>query len=280
MGIRRVEVGDIATWMPAKDRRGRRVLVLGGNWMDHRDPVLAGKAALYSGVEEVFLAVPGKIADPVRCLSPDLSVIPLPDQKLTKGAAAWILGHVRELDAAYLGAGFKDAGGAAHLARELAARGTGLVLGSDGARREVLSVLRGTRAVAIYDEAGFGREFGAWPGQLGDEEAAERLRRAAADVGCAIAIAGEYGMASDGGDVFTCTPGLRARPAGIDSIVGGLAAGLMAMGLDGSRAAAAAMSIVELAADSISSRKGLHWGASALLDELPGVLLKFDYLRS
>ncbi|MGC8848183.1 MAG: NAD(P)H-hydrate dehydratase [Conexivisphaera sp.] len=280
MEIRRIAVGDLAAWMPARERRERRVLVLGGNWMDHRDPVLAGKAALYSGVEEVFLAVPGKIADSVRCLSPDLSVVPLPDQKLTRGAAAWILGHVRELDAAYLGAGFKDAGGAVHLARELAAGGTGLVLGSDGARREVLGVLRGARAVAIYDEVEFGREFGAWSGELGDEEAAERLRRAAADVGCAIAMTGRYGMASDGADVFACTPGLRAKPAGMDSIVGGLAAGLMAMGLDGSRAAAAAIYIVELAADSLSERRGLHWGASELLEELPGVLLKFDYLRS
>ncbi|MGC9116558.1 MAG: hypothetical protein ACP5ID_02965 [Conexivisphaera sp.] len=270
---------DVAAWMPARDRGRRRVLIVGGSWRAHGDPALAGLAALSAGAEEVYVAVPSKLADSVRCLSPDLRVLPLPDQKLTRGAAAWIADHLRSIDAAYIGANFVDGGGAADLELELAASGARLVLGSAGARRELLARLAksGARFAALYGEEELAEALGGMPG--GEEELAEALRRASVGAGGAVAILGPRSLASDGNLVFLCSAGIGPRPAGIESIVGGLAAGLAALGMDELRAAAAALFITGLAGDAASSRKGLHWGASALIEELPGVLLRFDRVR-
>jgi len=271
-GIDTVSIEDVAAWMPARDDRRRRALVVGGGWMHHGDPVLAGLAALYSGVGDVYVAVPGKIADSVRCLSADLHVIPLPDQKLTRGAAAWIADHVRGLDAAYLGANFRDAGGALQLARELASRGTKLVLESAGARREVLDGLAGRRFIAIYDGETFARAFtGASPDR-------ESVKEAAAAIGGTVLVRDGSAIASDGRTSIVSAAGPPAEPAGVQSLVGGLATGLLSLGMDELRSAAAAAFIIGVAGDAISGRRGFHWGASALLEELPGVLVRFDFV--
>ncbi|MFP3284773.1 MAG: NAD(P)H-hydrate dehydratase [Nitrososphaeria archaeon] len=265
--------------MPARDRRRRRALVVGGSWSSHGDPALAGIAALYAGAGEVYVAAPSRIADSIRCASPDLSVVPMPDQKLTRGAAAWIARHVRGVDAAYLGAGFHDAGGASYLALELASAGARLVLGSEGAGAGVLARLSGAgrRFVALYDEEEFARAFG--PAAPGDDDPAEPVRRAAAEVGGVVAVLGQLMAASDGAAAFSCPSGPSAWPAGSVSVMGGLLTGLVALGMDDLKAAAAAGLVMGLARDAASSRMGFHWGASALLDELPGILMRFDYAR-
>lgn len=260
---------DLEAWMPARGGGRRRVLVVGGNWMDHGEPVLAAIASMYSGADEVILAVPNKLADAARCASPDVLVMPIPDQKLTKGAARWVLDHVPDLDAAYLGAGMKDAGGGAQLARELSSRGARLVLGHWLWDRESLGQVRGSHPLLVHEGGHFERELGA-------PSDAEGVRRVALELDLVALVEGQSWVASDGREVLTHPRGIRADPAGLLSVIGGIAAGLLALGMDGLRAAASAAAIAELAADSLSSRRGLHWGASALLEELPSIMARFD----
>ena len=61
------------------------VLVVGGSRIYHGAPILASIAALRSGTDLVFTAVPKSIVMAVRAYSPDIIALPLPDDKLTVG---------------------------------------------------------------------------------------------------------------------------------------------------------------------------------------------------
>ena len=63
------------------------VLVAGGSRFYHGAPVLASMAALRSGADLVYTAVPRSIITAVRSFSPAIIALPLPDDKLTVGSA-------------------------------------------------------------------------------------------------------------------------------------------------------------------------------------------------
>ena len=74
--------------------------------MYHGAPILASLAALRCGTDLVYTAVPKINSQATRAASPNLIVIPLADQKLTRGAAKKLLGQTPVgLDSAAIGMG-------------------------------------------------------------------------------------------------------------------------------------------------------------------------------
>ncbi|HEY6404595.1 MAG TPA: ADP/ATP-dependent (S)-NAD(P)H-hydrate dehydratase, partial [Nitrososphaeraceae archaeon] len=63
------------------------VLVVGGNRIYHGAPILASLAALRSGTDLVYTAVPRSESQSVKAFSPNFIVLPTSDDKLTMGAA-------------------------------------------------------------------------------------------------------------------------------------------------------------------------------------------------
>ena len=63
-----------------------KVLVVGGSYMYHGAPILSSLAALRTGCDLVYTAVPKVNAQATRAASADLIVIPLADSKLTRGS--------------------------------------------------------------------------------------------------------------------------------------------------------------------------------------------------
>ncbi|HYZ49562.1 MAG TPA: NAD(P)H-hydrate dehydratase, partial [Nitrososphaeraceae archaeon] len=62
------------------------VLIVGGSRIYHGAPILASMAALRSGTDLVYTAIPRSILVAVRCFSPNLIALPMPDDKLTVGS--------------------------------------------------------------------------------------------------------------------------------------------------------------------------------------------------
>ena len=92
----------------AKSRKGDNgiVLVVGGSYIYHGAPILSSIAALRSGTDLVYTCVPKINVSSTRSVSPNLIVIPLVDQKLTRGAVNKLLGALpRKLDSATIGMG-------------------------------------------------------------------------------------------------------------------------------------------------------------------------------
>ena len=81
----------VKKFIPARKSKSRKgengiVLVVGGSYIYHGAPILSSIAALRSGTDLVYTSVPKINVASTRSVSPNLIVIPLVDQKLTRGA--------------------------------------------------------------------------------------------------------------------------------------------------------------------------------------------------
>src|SRR5262245_59484652 len=92
----------------SRSRKGDNgvVLIAGGSKFYHGAPVLASMAALRSGTDLVYTAVPRSIITSVRTFSPAIIALPLPDDKLTVGSANRLLAMMpKNVDSAGIGMG-------------------------------------------------------------------------------------------------------------------------------------------------------------------------------
>ena len=101
----------VKKFIPARKSDSRKgengtVLVVGGSYIYHGAPILSSLAALRCGTDLVYTSVPKINVSATRAISPNLIVIPLVDQKLTRGAVNKLLGVIpRNLDSATIGMG-------------------------------------------------------------------------------------------------------------------------------------------------------------------------------
>ncbi|HET7344914.1 MAG TPA: NAD(P)H-hydrate dehydratase, partial [Nitrososphaeraceae archaeon] len=72
-------------------KKGDNVLVVGGSGIYHGAPLLSTLAALRSGVDLVYTAVPKSNVSAMRSFCPDVIVLPLPSDKFTIGSAKRLL---------------------------------------------------------------------------------------------------------------------------------------------------------------------------------------------
>ena len=99
----------VKKYIPSRNLNSRKgdngkVLVVGGSYMYHGAPILSSLAALRSGADLVYTAVPKVNAQASRAISPDLIVIPLADSKLTRGSVNKLLGQIPTgIDSAVIG---------------------------------------------------------------------------------------------------------------------------------------------------------------------------------
>lgn len=284
-----VKLEHVALWAPPRRRSARSgdngvVLVVGGSRFKHGGVVLAALAALITGVDEVYIATPEKLATPVRSLTPDCNIIPLPDYKLTRGAARrllkWLPGGV---NAALIGASLQKGSveGACILAQELAVDGVKLVLSSEGSRSEVLARVPGREFIASYSRGSFREVFNE---ELPDKQEVSRMvevvsNRAREVKGC-ILVKGVVDVVTNGSRAYVNTSGSPGMTVwGVGAIVDGLITGFMGRGLDPLRAGAAAVYVAGVAGEMVASEKGFHFKASDLLAKIPRVLMRFDTME-
>ncbi|MDG6940310.1 MAG: NAD(P)H-hydrate dehydratase [Nitrososphaerota archaeon] len=270
-------------WFPRRrssSRKGEngRVLVVGGSWLYHGAPVNSSRGAMAAGVDLVYLAVPKTISVPVRSMSADIIVYPLPDAKTTAGSMRRLLKWLPEIDCAVVGPGTAGPAseGLALLVRELRSRGVAVVLDAGALEKEIVAPASGGRAVVTPHAGEFKRLTGVeLPRELGAR--VEPVRKAAKELGVTILQKGRGDVISDGTACFTTATGRAAMTVGgTGDVLAGLVGGLLSLGMDPVRAAAVGSYANGLAGTRAWEEYGNRITATDVGAELRHVMKGFD----
>jgi ADP-dependent NAD(P)H-hydrate dehydratase len=116
------------------------VCVVGGSRIYHGAPFSTAMAAARTGVDLVYVAVPAAVATPVRAMSPDLIVIPMPDSKLTRGNATRLAKWIPHVGCLAMGPGLgpQNPEELAQALRTLSAKADSVVADADALRPSIL----------------------------------------------------------------------------------------------------------------------------------------------
>jgi NAD(P)H-hydrate epimerase len=254
------------------------VLVVGGNSFYHGAPVLASIAALRSGSDLVYSAVPRSIVNVVRSFSPVLIVLPLGKDSFTSSSASKLFSLIpNHVDAAAIGMGmtlepqalFKIIG---HFGQ---AR-TRILLDASALIPEVLDEISGSGSILTPHAGEFKRLFGYLPGNS-KEEIVSNVVKLARQYSVTIALKGSVNVVSDGEQTAAIK---RSTPAmtvgGTGDVLAGLTAGLLAKNMKPYDAAVAALYINGTAGKTAFKEKGLHIVPTDILDKIPEAFKPFD----
>ena len=256
------------------------VLVAGGSRYYHGAPVLASIAALRSGTDLVYTAVPRSISTAARSFSPALIVLPLPDDKLTIGAANKLAAMVpKKADAAAIGMGMSIAKPDAIIAlvRKLKEQNTRLLLDASALIPEVLAEIKDTNTVVTPHAGEYRRLFGADPGST-EKERGKSVRAMAKEHGITILLKGPTDVISDGEkEGVNRTHNCAMTVGGTGDVLAGITAGLLCK-VGPFEASILAAYFNGLAGNLSFNRVGLHMMATDLLEDLPQAMKRFDII--
>jgi NAD(P)H-hydrate epimerase len=274
----------VKKFIPARKLKSRKgdngtVLVLGGSYIYHGAPILSSIAALRSGVDLVYTCVPKINVTPTRAISPNLIVIPLVDQKLTRGAANKLIGALpRKLDSATIGMGLavQDKSSLTLLIQSLLDRDVRLSLDASALIPEVLPLLFDKNVVVTPHAGEFKRLFGIAPSDSKKERIA-LVEKNAKDNGIVVLLKGSTDIISDGNTTYLNekkTPAMTV--GGTGDVLSGLVAGMLAKNRNALESAAAATFINGIAGKMVQKKFGLHMTSMDLLGELASAMKPFD----
>jgi NAD(P)H-hydrate epimerase len=246
--------------------------------MYHGAPVLASMAALRSGSDLVYTAVPLSIVSAVRSISPVITAIPLDNDRLTTGSASRLFAMMPiKMDSAAIGMGMSlEPQALFNVINRLRKAGTSILLDASALIPEVLEEISGTKSILTPHAGEFKRLFGYFPG-TSKGEIISNVSRVARGYGITIALKGPVNVVSDGEQTAAIK---RSTPAmtvgGTGDVLSGLAAGLLARKMKSFDAALAALYINGIAGRMAFKEKGLHIVATDLVDMLPRAFKPFD----
>lgn len=268
----------------ASSRKGDngKVLVVGGSYIYHGAPILSSLAALRTGADLVYTAVPKINAQATRAISPNLIVIPLADSKLTRGAVNKLLGQIpSDLDSATIGMGLaiQDVEALKILVHSLLDRDVRLSLDASALVSSVLPLLVNQNVVVTPHTGEFKKLFGEIPSNSMKERIVT-VEKFAKKHSLPILLKGFTDIISDGNTTFL---NVKKTPAmtvgGTGDVLSGIVAGLLARNRNSLGAAAAAAYINGQAGKIVQKKLGLHMTATDLLDVIPNAFKPFDRIR-
>jgi ADP-dependent NAD(P)H-hydrate dehydratase len=279
-----LQASIVKKFIPARrsdSRKGENgvVLVVGGSYIYHGAPILSSIAALRCGTDLVYTSVPKINVSATRSISPNLIVIPLVDQKLTRGAVNKLLGVIpRNLDSATIGMGLavQEKNALLLLIKSLLDRDVRLSLDASALIPDVLPLLSDKNVVVTPHAGEFARLFGVVP-PINKKERISIVEKNAKENGITILLKGQTDVISDGKKTFLYTkkiPGMTV--GGTGDVLSGLTAGLLAKNRNSLESASAATFINGLAGIFTQKKLGLHMTSMDLLDAIPNVMKPFD----
>ena len=259
------------------------VCVVGGSRTYHGAPFLCAMGAARTGVDLVYLAVPSMVATPIRSLSPDLIVFPLPDSKLTRGNANRLAGWLPDLGCLAIGPGLgpQNPNELKHALATLSAKCQTLVVDADALRPTALELDEAQRAKMVVTP--HAREFERLFGQKVPDQLDERVavvKKAAGDHGLVVLVKGPTDVISDGERVgLNTTHSPAMTVGGTGDVLTGVTSGLAAKGLGRFEAACCAAYVNGLAGAEAAKEFGLHILASDVVACIPKAMKRFDRLE-
>jgi len=256
-----------------------RVLVVGGGWMYHGAPLLASMAAMKTGIDLVYVAVPEPVCEPIRSFSPDLIVIPLPDYKFTKGSARRLLKLAPEVDAALIGNGMGKGNSEAISLFVRLAKIERFVIDADGIDRTVVESLNGKKSILTPHEGEFKRVSGVDLSGMKLEEKIDAVKEFAGRIGTTVILKGQTDIITDGRSVMLNRTGNAGMTAGgTGDALAGLAVAFLSKQVEPLNAALLAAYFNGLAGDMALESYGLHFTASDMIKFYPYVMKPYDQL--
>lgn len=274
--------------IPPRRRDSRKgmngvVCVVGGGRTYHGAPFLCAMGAARTGVDLVYLAVPSVVATPVRSLSPDLIVFPLPDSKLTRGNATRLASWLPEVGCVGIGPGLgpQNPDELKLALAALAPKCRTLVADADALRPAILDAPEAQRAkMVVTPHAGeFERLFGRKAPDALDERVAA-VAKAAADHGLVVLLKGPTDVVSDGERTgLNNTHSAAMTVGGTGDVLTGVTSALAAKGMGRLEAACCAAYLNGLAGEEAAKEMGLHILASDVVSCIPRAMKRFDRLE-
>ncbi|MGB6671071.1 MAG: NAD(P)H-hydrate dehydratase [Candidatus Nitrosopolaris sp.] len=278
-------VKDLIVPRIATSRKGDNgiVLVVGGSRIYHGAPILASIAALRSGADLVFTAVPKSNIMAVRSYSPDIIALPLPDDKLTSGLVNRLMAMLpKRPHTAAIGMGMSIAKPEAlvSLIRQLRNAEIKLLLDASALIPEILREIAGTGTIVTPHAGEYKRLFEKHPGTNEDVQTST-VQTAAQDYGITIVLKGSVNIISDGISEHTAVI-KRSTPAmtvgGMGDVLSGLTVGLLTK-YSSFNASILGVFLNGVAASLAYERVGLHMVASDLIEDLPNAMKPFDLIK-
>ena len=255
------------------------VLVVGGSYIYHGAPILSSIAALRCGTDLVYTSVPKINVSSTRSISPNLIVLPLVDQKLTRGAVHKLLGAIpKNLDSATIGMGLaiQDKNALLVLIKSLLDKDVRLSLDASALIPEVLPLLSDKNVVVTPHAGEFKKLFGESPA-ISQKERVSLVEKKATQFGITVLLKGATDVISNGKKTFLYTKKIPAMTVGgTGDVLSGLTAGMLAKNRNSLESAAAATFINGLAGKAVQKKYGLHMTSMDLLEEIPYVMKPFD----
>ena len=284
MELQTLSSSIVQNFIPTRKSTSRKgdngiVLVVGGSYIYHGAPVLSSLAALRCGTDLVYTCVPKINVTPTRAISPNLIVIPLVDQKLTRGAVNKLVGALpRNLDSATIGMGLaiQERNSLLLLVQSLLDRDVRLSLDASALVPEVLPLLKNKNVVVTPHAGEFKRLFGEVPPNSKTQRI-KLVEKNAKEYGVTILLKGPTDVISNGKTTYLYEKKIPAMTVGgTGDVLSGLVAGMLSKSRNTLESAACAAFINGLAGKAVQKKLGLHMTSMDLLDEIPSVMKPFD----
>ncbi|MFL6440799.1 MAG: NAD(P)H-hydrate dehydratase [Nitrososphaeraceae archaeon] len=260
------------------------VLIAGGSRKYHGAPILASMAAIRSGTDLVYTAVPRSIILAVRCFSPNIIALPLPDDKLTVGSVNRLIRMIpKKADSAAVGMGMSIAKSEALLTliRQLKSNGTKLLLDASALIPEVLKEISGTDTIITPHIGEYKRIFSEenLSGITTEKERISNVHRLAKQYDITILLKGSVDIISDGEHVaINKIHNCAMTVGGTGDVLSGLTAGFLTK-LKPFDASILGVYFNGVAGNIVYNRIGLHMVASDLIESLPKAIKPFDLIK-
>ena len=256
-----------------------KVLVVGGSYMYHGAPILSSLAALRTGCDLVYTAVPKVNAQATRAASADLIVIPLADSKLTRGSVNKLLGQIPAgIDSATIGMGLavQDIEALKLLVKSLIERDVRLSLDASALRKEILPIIKAKNVLVTPHASEFERLFGE---KIPDNKKTRIsiVEKHAKKNSITILLKGMDDIITDGTKTLINSKKIPAMTVGgTGDVLSGIAASMLSQNRDVIEAAASAAFINGQAGKTVQKNLGMHMIATDLIDVLPLISKTFD----
>ena len=263
-----------------QSRKGENgiVLIMGGSRIYHGAPILSSIAALKSGTDLVYTAIPKINISSSRSMSPDFIFLPLPDDKLTMGSARKLFSLLpKKVQSAGIGMGMSitKAESLCFLIRTLLRDKTNLILDASSLIPAILPEIINTKSIVTPHAGEYERLFGEPAGTSRSEQISNVISKSK-EYGIVIVLKGFWNIVADGDNVTVID---RTTPAmtigGTGDILSGLIAGFLTKN-NPFESSILGLYFNGLAALHVFDKYGLHILASDLLNELSIVMKPYD----
>lgn len=257
------------------------VLVVGGSRIYHGAPLLTSMAALRSGIDLLYTAVPRSNIVAARSFSPNIIALPLPDDKLTMGSANRLVTIIpKKPHTAAIGMGMSIAKPEALIAliKQLKSGGTKLLLDASALIPLTLKEISGTGTIITPHAGEYKRIFEEDVG-VTEKERISNVQRLAKEYGITIILKGRIDVVSDGEHVaVNKIHNCAMTVGGTGDVLSGVIAGLLAKSKPFD-ASILGVYFNGIAGNLAYKRVGLHMVATDLIEDLPNAFKPFDIIK-